>query len=603
MGFSDMRASLQWLLVSTLALTPAFAFAAPGRHLDPDLSSLSSLPMHRTAGVVVGKARNQVSSKSAPVQFAVATPLSIGLADGLWDQAEAGVDRWRARVSSSGAVGLGLEFSKFSLPEGASLWVYDEAGQLVQGPYTNADQNAEGKLWTAIVPGASAVLELQVPSESRDAVQLQVAQVDHAFLDISKAAAITTAKSGSCNIDMACSDGNNWRDEGRAVAMISIGNTYVCTGQLLNNARQDKDPLFITANHCQIGQTSNTPASSVVFYWNYQTSTCGGTPNGSLSQNQSGSTLVAADVGSDFSLLRLNKQPNADYKVYFAGWDAGSAIPQSGVAIHHPQGEEKRISTFSTAAVRQNVCLDGAGSGGSSSCTRLVKSWQLNWSRGITESGSSGSGLWNQNHKLVGVLSGGDTSCSNTSGNDYFARLEAAFTANSAANGQLKAWLDPDGSGITSLAGRDSSSTIVVAVADTLNVVGNSVSNLLNVLSNDSSSAGTLTITSATNSVHGGTVEIVDNALRYTPAKGFVGTDSFTYTVTDGVSSAVVPVTVVVADATSGGGSTGGSTGGTDTGSSGGGGGAMQWPLLLVLTALAMTRLLRRRRAAIAAAT
>ena len=589
-----MRAAFSWLMFSSLALMPAFASAAPGRHLDPDLSSLSSLPMHRTAGVVVAKARSQASSKSAPVQFAVATPLSIGLDDGLWDQAESGVDRWRARVSSSGAVGLGLEFSKFSLPEGASLWVYDDAGQLVQGPYTRADQNAEGRLWTAIVPGASAVLELQVPSAERDAVQLQLAQVDHAYLDISKAAALTTGQSGSCNVDMACSDGNNWRSESRAVAMISIGNTYVCTGQLLNNARQDKAPLFITANHCEIAQTSSTPASSVVVYWNYQTSSCGGTPNGSLGQNQSGASLLAADIGSDFTLLRLNKQPDSDFKVYFAGWDVGSAIPQSGVAMHHPQGEEKRISTFSTAAVRQNVCLDGSSSGGSSSCKRLVKSWQLNWSRGITESGSSGSGLWNQDHKLVGVLSGGDTSCSNVSGNDYFARLEAAYIANSAASGQLKAWLDPDASGITSLAGRDSSSTIVTAVADTLNVVGNTVSNLLNVLSNDSSSAGTLTITSVTNSAHGGTVEIVDNALRYTPPKDFVGTDSFTYTVSDGVSSVVVPVTVVVAQATSGGGSTGGgSTGGADSGSSSGGGGAMPLPVLLMLAAIAFTR--RRR--------
>lgn len=580
-----MRAAFRWLVFSSLALMPAFASAAPGRHLDPDLSSLSSLPMHRTAGVVVAKARSQVSSKSAPVQFAVATPLSIGLDDGLWDQAESGVDRWRARVSSGGAVGLGLEFSKFSLPEGASLWVYDDAGQLVQGPYTRDDQNAEGKLWTAIVPGASAVLELHVPSARRDAVQLQLAQVDHAYLDIGKAAALTTAKSGSCNVDMACSDGNNWRSESRAVAMISIGNTYVCTGQLLNNARQDKAPLFITANHCEIAQTSGTPASSVVVYWNYQTSSCGGTPNGSLSQNQSGASLLAADIGSDFTLLRLNKQPDSDFNVYFAGWDVGSAIPQSGVAMHHPQGEEKRISTFSTAAVRQNVCIDGSGS----SCKRLVESWQLNWSRGITESGSSGSGLWNQDHKLVGVLSGGDTSCSNVSGNDYFARLEAAYTANSAASGQLKAWLDPDASGISSLAGRDSSSTIVTAVADTLNVVGNTVSNLLNVLSNDSSSAGTLTITSVSNSAHGGTVAIVDNALSYTPASGFAGTDSFTYTVSDGVSSAVVPVTVVVAQATSG----GGSTGGSDSDSGSGGGGAMPVPVLLMLAAIAFAR--RRR--------
>lgn len=582
-----MRAPLRLILVCLLAAMPALAFSAPARRLDPDLSSLSSLPMHRTAGARISKALTQVRNKSEPVQFAVATPLSVGLDGGLWDRADATTDRWRVRISSAGAVGLGLEFSRFDLPEGAALWIYDDAGQQVQGPYTHADQTVEGKLWTAIVPGSSAVLELQVPSAERDAVKLELAQVDHAFLDIGKAAAMVAAKSGSCNVDMICSDGNNWRDEGRAVAMISIGNTLVCSGQLLNNARQNKDPLFLTANHCQIGQTADTPASSVVFYWNYQTSSCGGTPNGGLSQNQSGATLLAGDVGSDFTLLRLNKQPSSDYKVYFAGWDAGSAIPQSGVAIHHPQGEEKRISTYSTAAVRQTVCLDGAGSGGGS-CTRSVTSWQVNWARGVTESGSSGSGLWNQNHRLVGVLSGGDTSCGNTSGEDYFARLETAYTAKPAASGQLKAWLDPDDSGITGLNGRDSSSSVVTAVADTVNIVGNTVSNLLNVLSNDSTSgSGPLTITSVTGSAHGGTVAIVDNALVYTPATGFVGTDSFSYTVSDGASSAVVPVTVVVAEAASGGG------GGSD--SSGGGGGAMQWPLLLVLGALAMARLLSRR--------
>ncbi|MDB5968456.1 MAG: hypothetical protein JWQ90_906 [Hydrocarboniphaga sp.] len=567
-----------------LAATPVLAFAAPMR-LNPDLSSLSSLPMHVTAGASISKSLAQASNKSDPVQFAIATPLKVGLDGGLWDRADANTDRWRARVRSAGALGLGLEFSKFALPEGAALWVYDDAGQLVQGPYTRADQTAEGKLWTAIVPGSSAVLELQVPAEARDAVQLELAQVDHAFLDISKAAAIVSAKSGSCNVDMICSDGNAWRAEGRAVAMISIGNTYVCSGELLNNARQDKDPLFITANHCQVGQTSTTPASSVVFYWNYQTSSCGGTPNGSLSQNQSGSTLLAADVGSDFTLLRLNKQPNSEYNVYFAGWDVGSAIPQSGVAIHHPQGEEKRISTYSTAAVRQDVCIDGSSS--DSSCTRLVKSWQVNWARGVTESGSSGSGLWNQNHRLVGVLSGGNTSCTNTAGNDYFARLEVAYTANAAASGQLKAWLDPAGSGITGIAGRESSSSVVTAVTDTVSTVVGTATTLLNVLANDSTTgSGALTITSVTNGVKGGIVKIVDNELVYTPPGGFVGTDSFTYTVSDGSSSDTVPVSVVVAEPTSG--------GGGDS-SSGGGGGAMQWPALLVFASLGLFRLQRRR--------
>jgi lysyl endopeptidase len=433
---------------------PSFALAAPARP-SPELSSLSSLPMHVTAAAELRKSLARVSSKSDPLQFAVAAPLAIGLDGGLWDRADATTDRWRARLRSEGAVGLGLEFARFALPDGAALWIYDDAGKLMQGPYTKADQTPEGRLWTAIVPGSAAVLELQVPAAARDAVQLQLAQVHHAFIDISKASTTVSAKSGSCNIDMICSDGANWRSEGRAVAMITIGGDFACSGQLLNNLRQDKDPLFITANHCEIGQTSSTPASSVVFYWNYQTSTCGGTPDGSLSQTQSGSTLLAADVGSDFTLLRLNKQPDPSYKVYYAGWDAGSAIPQSGVAIHHPNGDEKRISTYSSPAVRQTICLGSVGVLGT--CSRSVQTWQVNWARGVTEQGSSGGGLWNQDHRLVGVLSGGNTSCSNPDGSDYFARIEVAYAANAAASGQLKAWLDPDNSGVRSAAGLESS--------------------------------------------------------------------------------------------------------------------------------------------------
>jgi lysyl endopeptidase len=450
---------LRSLLICVFVAMPVLASAAPAR-LHPDLSSLTSVPMHKTESASISKALAiaKTGSKSDPVQFAIATPLSLGLDGGLWDQADATTDRWRARVSSNGALGLGLEFSKFALPAGAALWIYDEAGQLVQGPYTQADQTPEGKLWTAIVPGSSAVLELQVPSAQRDAVQLQLGNVDHAFLDMTKAATVVAAKSGSCNVDMVCPDGDSWRAQGRAVAMISIGNKYVCGGQLLNNARQNKDPLFITANHCEIGQTASTPASSVVFYWNYQTSTCGGTPDGSLSENQSGSTLIAADTGSDFTLLRLLKTPASAYNVYYSGWDVGSAIPQSGVAIHHPQGDEKRISTYTSPASRATVCLDDSSSS-SSSCTRKVQTWQINWARGTTEEGSSGGGLWNQSHRLVGVLSGGDSSCTDTSGNDYFARLEVAYTANSAASGQLKAWLDPDSVGISSLDGLESSAS------------------------------------------------------------------------------------------------------------------------------------------------
>src|SRR5690606_15683897 len=87
-----------------------------------------------------------------------------------------------------------------------------------------------------------------------------------------------------------------------------------------------------------------------------------------------------------------------------------------------------------------------------------IPAWQVSrWSQGTTEQGSSGSGLWNESRRVVGVLSGGSAACSGSvddGRSDFYARLDRQWQANAAADGQLKAWLDPIGSGAREIAGR-----------------------------------------------------------------------------------------------------------------------------------------------------
>lgn len=418
----------------------------------PSLTGLDAIPLQTTDWPSIqAKIRSAVDDPQQTRRFAVGTPSRLSLADGLWDTASDGRARWRMRVYSAGAQSLNFEFAELALPPPAELWIYDTGGKLVQGPYAAADLTPGTHFWSALVTGDSAVLELHVPPALRKDVRLQLARINHGFRGFG--AAGTIAKSGSCNIDVVCPLGDGWRGEIRSAARITIGGQYVCSGQLVNNTRQDDDPLFLTADHCGVGDSLLTSAASVVVYWNYQTSVCNGTPDGSLSQNQSGSTLLADDVTSDFTLLRLNQEPASAFNVYYAGWDVSGRTPSSGVAIHHPSGDEKRISAFATPASRQDgVCIE---SGLLGNCARSVNTWQVVWSQGTTEQGSSGSGLWNGNHRLVGVLSGGGASCSDPEAPDFFGRLEAAWTAGSADNAQLKAHLDPDNTGITSLPGKN----------------------------------------------------------------------------------------------------------------------------------------------------
>jgi len=88
-------------------------------------------------------------------------------------------------------------------------------------------------------------------------------------------------------------------------------------------------------------------------------------------------------------------------------------------------------------------------------------------------------------------------------------------------------------------------------VADTVQAYKNTKA-VFDVLANDLSDpdpAETLTITAVGTPSNGGTVAIVNGKIEYTPAPNFVGTETFTYTVTDaGGLSDTVTVTVNVAE-------------------------------------------------------
>jgi hypothetical protein len=85
-----------------------------------------------------------------------------------------------------------------------------------------------------------------------------------------------------------------------------------------------------------------------------------------------------------------------------------------------------------------------------------------------------------------------------------------------------------------------------VASSDTVSIpAGTSIT--IAVLTNDTDPYGyALSITAVTQGAHG-TVTFQSTSVTYTPAAGFVGTDSFTYTVTDGYDNyATATVTVIV---------------------------------------------------------
>jgi subtilisin-like proprotein convertase family protein len=421
--------------------------------------------------------------------------------DGVWETVadKDGTARrvWRLRLICDNAVSMNLGFSEFWLPKTATLFVHDGSLASIVRPFT-ADDNAEhGQLWTPPVPGNEIVVELTVDKEHEKDVRLVIGSVNagyRRFMEIAKEA-LGTDKSGSCNVDVVCSQGDGWRNEIPSVGVISTGGSRFCTGAMINNVRQDLTPYFLTAFHCSV-TASNAP--SLVVFWNYENSTCrtpgstasGSAGNGQLTQFTTGSTFRAGYSPSDMTLVQLSSQPNPAWKVSYAGFDARNVETTSNIAIHHPNTDEKRISFDNQAST--TTSYNSSASPGDGTHIRVG-----NWELGTTEPGSSGSPLFNQNHQIVGQLHGGSASCTSIT-NDFYGRLSVSWNGGGTAATGLKSWLDPDNTG-TLVVNTRTTGGLSVSPSSTVTALGNvggpfSGLPVTHVLTNGSSSSVNYTV-------------------------------------------------------------------------------------------------------------
>jgi Trypsin-like peptidase domain len=404
------------------------------------------------------------SSKGEPLRFGVPFDVNYSTRNsGLWETMPDGSRVWRLRIECPGAFSINMIYDHFWIPSGAELFLYNVDQSMVLGAFTEANNKPHEKFATGLLQGDVCIVEYREPADVTRPGIVSIERVVSAYRNLFNSAELKDAmdfgSSGSCNNNVNCPEGALWQSDNNSVALITtLGGFRLCSGALVNNVRQDLKPYLLTANHCLGGE------ATWVFIFNYESPTCANI-NGPTWMSVSGSTLRATHSASDFALLELSEAPPDSYNVYYAGWSAVNVASTSSVAIHHPSGDIKKISFDNQPTQSTSYLGNSAGDG---SHWRIVQ-----WDDGTTEPGSSGSPLFDQNHRIIGQLHGGFASCASLT-SDWYGKVSRSWTGGGSAATRLRDWLDPDNTGTTVLDGRDGLDLIVLHAplqdtADTLN--------------------------------------------------------------------------------------------------------------------------------------
>ncbi|MEL6560154.1 MAG: trypsin-like serine protease [Bacteroidota bacterium] len=198
-----------------------------------------------------------------------------------------------------------------------------------------------------------------------------------------------------------------------------------CNGVLLNNSNNDGIRYILSAGHCI--SESNRFLEVVVG----RDVVINGSNLRSTSWQSSALESLQLSRDLDYVLLRLNEPIPEHLTPYFAGWNANASVPVSSYGIHSPGIEKIFIEDLDRP---QLATFDGINEFGGTPVANGTLNI-LRWDQGFTEAGSSGSPLFNNDSRLVGLLSGGASTATNPS-NDFYTRFDLIFE-------EIKSWISP----------------------------------------------------------------------------------------------------------------------------------------------------------------
>jgi hypothetical protein len=424
--------------------TPAVSKAQATLLLDGGTAQLSiALPAPAAAELSRLKSASTAGSRMQPTPIGFgrdvpAAQRTIAMSSLQWQRTSEGGRAAQIVVTSPGASALRVALQMQATDPDVVIRLKGDGAQAkAMGPYA-ANEIAEtaqkvGEWWSPVLEGSSATIEIAVSARVDVAkATLTVSRVSHltragaALAPAAVAKATGIGASGSCEI--------NWKCEAPAPALINAasavakmlftqedGNSYFCTGTLINDSIGSQAPYFFTADHCI---DSEYAASTLNLYWFYDAVDCDAptTPAAYVLQS-GGATLLGRSQAEDWVLLRLNQPPPAG--TMFSAWNAAPITSGAVIDLHHPMGD---LAKFSQGALSGYEYIRGQPTG-TDDTLFLAPLARVFWDQGLIEPGSSGSGLLTYRaggdyYELRGAAAASDTTCDAPTSPSFFSRLD-----------------------------------------------------------------------------------------------------------------------------------------------------------------------------------
>lgn len=383
-------------------------------------------------------------------RFAKCVDVDINIVkSGSWRTLKNGDQVCLIEIHSKNATSLNFILD-YQLQQGAKLFIYNQATGKVLGSYTSKNNKPWKELAIQPISGDKIVFEYYVPKNVNKGI-LGIKTVGHGYKSYN-----SFGRSKDCQFDINGEKGQGWQNEKRSVVRIIIQTSdhsfSYSSGVLVNNTNQDKKPYVLTCEHAindkATGNPDYTPemgARNSIYFFNYESKEIG--QDGDQSQSISGATLRATKPTIDFALLELSIDIPENYKPFFSGWDLNDQEFNRATVISHPKGDVKKIAaTISIVKPYQTF--------GSEYPYDNETHWKIKgWDFGSLEGGSSGAPIFNNDHLVVGNLSGGTSHPCNSSIDEVnsFQMISYMWKSSIVPSQQLKHWLDPKGSNVERL--------------------------------------------------------------------------------------------------------------------------------------------------------